>query len=228
VLMGAWAQSPGVRPRADANSYPATVHVPGATIAAAALSADQVKSAFGTDTYKNYIVLEVAFFPDPNETVKVSPNDFMLKIGGQGELLRPSTPANIANAIDEKNNPTHAPDVNRPVDVTTSSTIGYDSAGAYNPNTGKRQGVLYTGTEVTVAPGGTARPRSATSSSKGRGFDTMETELTAKALPDATVSRPQAGYLYFMAPKKKANGVYELDYLGDSGRVKLSVPPPSH
>jgi hypothetical protein len=226
MLTAAWAQTPGMRPRPDANSYPAHDHLPGATIAAVALSPAQVRTAFGSDTYKGYIVLEVAVFPDPNESVNLSPKDFMLKIGEVGELLRPSSPSTIALSIDEKNNPTHPPEVRRPVDVTTRSTIGYDSAGTYNPNTGKRQGAVYAGTEVDVAPGGStpAPPRA----NRGPRFDDMEAELNARALPEATISRPVAGYLYFIPPRKKASGTYNLDYSSDSGRLKLAVPPPSH
>jgi hypothetical protein len=226
VLTAAWAQTPGMRPRSDASSYPVHDHVPGATIAAVALTSAQVKTAFGSDTYKGYIVIEVAVYPDTG-TLNLSPKDFMLKIGETGELLRPSAPSTIALSIDEKNNPTHAPDVRRPVDVTTRTTIGYDSAGTYNPNTGKRQGVVYAGTEVDVAPGGstpTPQPRA----NPGPRFDDMEAELNAKALPEANVSRPVAGYLYFIPPRKKANGIYNLDYSSDAGRVKLAVPPPSH
>jgi hypothetical protein len=143
VLGAASAQTSGFPPRPGATDYPAKDHVPGATIAAAALSPTQVKNAFGTDTYKGYLVLEVAVFPDSIGTLNLSPKDFMLKIGGSGEILRPSAPSTVALSIDEKNNPSHPPDIRRPVDVTTTSTIGYDSAGAYNPNTGKRQGAIY-------------------------------------------------------------------------------------
>jgi hypothetical protein len=225
MLAAAWAQTPGMRPRPDAKDYPAHDHAPGATIAAVALSQAQVKTAFGSDTYKGYIVMEVAVYPDPNESVNLSPKDFMLKIGEGGELLRPSAPSTIALSIDEKNNPTRPPEIRRPVDVTTRSTIGYES-GVYNPNTGKRQGVVYTGTEVDVAPGGSTPvpPRA----NRGPRFDDMEAELNARALPEASVSRPVAGYLYFIPPKKKGGGAYNLDYSGDAGRLKLAVPPPSH
>jgi hypothetical protein len=224
MIAVAWAQTPGMRPRSDANDYPAHGRVPGATIAAVALSPAQVKTAFGSDTYKSFIVLEVAVYPDPNERVALSPKDFMLKIGETGDLLRPSAPATIALTIDEKNNPTHGPDINRPVDVTSRTTIGYDSAGTYNPNTGKRQGVVYAGSEVDVAPGRntTTQPRP----NRGPRFDDMEAELNARALPEVIVSRPVAGYLYFIPPKKKATGNFNLDYSSDAGRLKLPVPPP--
>jgi hypothetical protein len=221
------AQTSGIRPRPDAGSYPAEGHVRGATIAAVALSAAQVKSAFGTDTYKGFIVMEVAVFPDPNTALKLSPEDFILNIGASGEFLRPSAPATVALSIDEKNNPSHPPRVQAPVDVITTATIGYDSAGAYNPNTGKRQGAVYAGTEVAVAPAGTmGRNPAPPSRNKGRSLDQMEAELSAKALPETAALRPLAGYLYFVPPAKKAGGTYELDYSGDSGHVKLSVPPP--
>jgi hypothetical protein len=230
AMSAAWvqtsAQTSGIRPRPDAASYPAKDHVSGATIAAIALSPAQVKAVFGTDSYKGYIVLEVAVYPDSNSTLNLSPKDFMLKIGATGEILRSSAPSTVALSIDEKNNPSHPPEIRRPVDVTTTSTIGYDSAGAYNPNTGKTHGVVYTATQVDVAPGGTMPRPTPQPGNKGRGFDAMEAELSANALPEETVSRPVAGYLYFPAPKKKASGAFELDYSNDTDRVKLSVPPP--
>jgi hypothetical protein len=225
MLTAAWAQTPGTRPRPDANSYPIHGHVAGANIAAVTLSSSQVKNAFGSDTYKGYIVIEVAVFPDPKDTLDLSPKDFMLRIGENGELLRPSAPSTIALSIDEKNNPTHPPEIRRPVDVTTRTTIGYDSAGTYNPNTGKRQGVVYAGSEVDVAPGGSTPP--SPRANRGPRFDDMEAELNAKALPEAQISRPVAGYLYFIPPKKKG-GAYTLDYSSDAGRLQLTLPPPSH
>jgi hypothetical protein len=225
MLTAAWAQTPGMRPRPDANSYPIHGHVAGANIAAVTLSSSQVKNAFGSDTYKGYIVIEVAVFPDPKDTLDLSPKDFMLRIGENGELLRPSAPSTIALSIDEKNNPAHPPEIRRPVDVTTRTTIGYDSAGTYNPNTGKRQGVVYTGSEVDVAPGGSTPPSQR--ANRGPRFDDMEAELNAKALPEAQISRPVAGYLYFI-PAKKKGGAYTLDYSSDAGRLQLTLPPPSH
>jgi hypothetical protein len=229
IFTAAWAQTPGVRPRQDAGEYPAREHIPGATIAAALLSAAQVKSAFGTDTYKGFIVMEVAVFPDTsgpdaNGRLELSPKDFMVKINSSGELLRYAAPSTVALSIDEKNNPTHPPEIRGPVDVSTTSTIGYDSAGSINPNTGKRQGAVYTATEVDIAPAGTMRNNRPLRGNKGRGFDTMEAELSAKALPEVTVTQPIAGYLYFMPPKKKAGGSVELSYSSDAGRAKLLVP----
>lgn len=227
VSAAAWAQTSGIRPRPDATSYPAKGHIPDATIAAAALSAAQVKSVFGTDTYKDFIVMEVAVFPDPNGVLKVSPQDFILNIGATGEFLRPSAPAAVALFIEEKNNPVHPPSVRSPVDVMATTTIGYDSAGAYDPNTGKRRGAVYTATQAGVAPAGTMGGNPAPASrNKGRSLDQIEAELSAKALAESTTLRPLAGYLYFVPPGKKASGPYELNYSGDSGRVKLSVPPP--
>jgi hypothetical protein len=39
----------------------------------------------------------------------------------------------------------------------------------------------------------------------------MELELTEKGLPEGTVSRPVAGYLYFPSPGKKKSNVYQLE-----------------
>lgn len=221
-----WAQTPGMRPLPDASNYPVHDHLPGATMAAGAVSSARLKAVFGSNIYKGYIVIEVAVFPDPNEHLALSQRDFVLKIGETGELLRPSAPSTIAFAIDEKNHPSRTVDMRPQVDMTVRGTIGYDSAGTYNPSSGKRQGTVYAGSEVDVATGA-RRPTQARANSGPRVGD-MVTELEARALPETTVSQPVAGYLYFIPPKKKPNGNYNLDYSIDAGRLKLSVPPPAH
>ena len=218
-----FGQTPGMRPRPDADTYAAKAQAPGAMVAATALSAAQIKSAFGADTYKGYLMVEVAVYPDAG-AFAISPKDFMLRVGETGELLRPSAPATVALTIDEKNNPYRTPDIRKRADVTTTSMIGYDSAGTYNPNTGKRQGAVYAATEVDVSPGRTVPSQPKVT--KGPSFDRMEAELNDKVLPDGSFSRPVAGLLYFEAPKRQAKGNYNLDYLGDAGRVKLVVPAP--
>jgi hypothetical protein len=55
---------------------------------------------------------------------------------------------------------------------------------------------------------------------------TLESQLSDKALPQGRFSEPVAGFLYFpvKAIKKKSNGAYEMNYLGDpSGKVQLQI-----
>jgi hypothetical protein len=53
----------------------------------------------------------------------------------------------------------------------------------------------------------------------------MELELTAKGLPEASVSSPVAGYLYFPVTKKKnKKAVRQLDYTLAGHKVVLTLP----
>jgi hypothetical protein len=203
-----WAQSPDL--------YPARGHVKGATIAAVALTPALTKAAFGSNLYKDYLVIEVAVFPDADGSLKLSTKDFVLKTSEAGDWLRSVAPSTIAMTIDEKNNPKHPPDIHKAVDVTTTNTVEYQSGS-------KRQGGgVYTGTEVDVGPAG--RTPTPPSQHRGPQFDDMENELSARALPETIVKKPVTGFLYFFPPKKKEHSAYTLDYSGDAGEVKLTVP----
>ena len=76
VLMAA---SPGIRPRADANSYPANEAKPDFSIGAARIPSDQVKKMFKPNLdHAGYVVIEVGVFPAPGKDVDLYPTDFTL------------------------------------------------------------------------------------------------------------------------------------------------------
>jgi hypothetical protein len=52
----------------------------------------------------------------------------------------------------------------------------------------------------------------------------IERELYEKGLPEAKVSFPVAGYLYFPLPKAKKDAKYQLVYSGRSEPFTLSLP----
>ena len=221
------SQTAGIRPRPTAGEYPVQEQVAGATVAAAALSKEQVRNTFATNLADGYIVLEIAVYPSSVEKseaqkVSVSPDDFMLKIGGSTDLVRPASPDTVASVLQRKNAPrsTSASDVT----VYPTANIGY---GRGTTPDGRRVGGWDTGVGVGVGVGGANDPRYPTPASTDRDRGVMRAELSDKALPDGPVVKPVAGYLYFPAPsKKKDSGVFELNYYGSSGKAHLFLPLP--
>jgi hypothetical protein len=54
----------------------------------------------------------------------------------------------------------------------------------------------------------------------------MEMELSERALQDAVITKPAAGYLYFPLGKRKVDS-YEVEYQAPDGtRLKLTVASP--
>jgi hypothetical protein len=214
----------GIRPRPDVTDYPAHEAGSGLTLAAAAIPAEQVKHMFATDLSR-YIVVELAVFPEPGQDIDLITGDFALKIGADGDLIRPANPRAVAGVLQRKNSPRQG----RASDVTVypSATIGYETGPVYDPATGRtRGGGVYTGGGVGVGVGdpGPTAPRPG---STDRDRVTMEQELQDKAVPEGKTSRVVAGYLYFPRPSgKQRNALYEITYYGQGGKMKIAVPPP--
>lgn len=215
----------GIRPRPAASDYPAQEHGTGLTIAAAVISPEQVRSMFATDLTRGYIVVELAVYPEAGQTVDLSPADFMLKIGADGESVRSVNARAIASAIQRKNTPKQS----RASDIVLypTATIGYESGPSYDSGTGRRRsGGVYTGAGVGIATGNGGGLPTPAPGSTDRDRVTMQQELEDKGLPEGVATKAVAGYLYFPRPSgKQRNGVYEITYLGTKGKVRLVAQP---
>lgn len=215
LLTGALADSTkGLKPRPNASSYP--VHQQQAVIALGAeqLSNTQVQHAFATELDKRYIVVEIGVFP-AKDAITLAPDDFMLRVPGSNQMLRPVSPETIATVLHKK------PATQRDVTVTPVMGVGYETGGT-NPNGTRDRGGWSTSTGAIVGVGdkqvgGTESDRK-----------TMETELRDKQLPPGEAKQPVAGYLYFPVPSKKTKGNYELQYLKNGEKVSLSLNTPSN
>ena len=94
VLMAA---APGIRPRADANSYPVHQEQSDFSIGAVLLAPEQVKKMFKPDlNHAGYVVIEVGVFPAPGKDVDLYPTDFTLSAGDKSAALRPISADTIA------------------------------------------------------------------------------------------------------------------------------------
>lgn len=221
----ATAQTPatGVHPRATPADYAASRQTNGTTYAAALVSADQVRHIFASDITKSYVVFELAVYPPQPGSTVVSPDDFLVKTGGNSEFVHPADAATIASVIQQKNMPPRR--VDHTSDVVTSAGVGYETG--TDPYTGRRVHDTYTEIDVGVgAAPKTFPPPPPRAGSSPQDRQLLENQLADKALPKGSFPQPVAGFLYFPAASlKKPKGDYHLQYLSDaSGRVDLVIP----
>jgi len=218
----------GIRPRGNATDYPAHETASGITIAGAVIPPEQCRRMFSADLdHAGYVVVEVALYPENNREVDLSSTDFMLRVGSETDTTRAVSARTLAASLYKKED-NHQPKVNLPVDVATSSTIGWENG--RDPITGQRRSGVYTGGGVGVGTGTGRRdpndPPPPSSTSRGRA--TVEQELLDKALPEGPTRRVVAGYLYFPKPSKKTkNGSYEMTYYAEPDKIRLVLPSPA-
>lgn len=227
IVAGAFVASAqaitGIHPRARAGDYDASQQRGTVTYAASVLSADQVKHIFAIDISKSYLVFEVACYPSQARQMRIDADDFLIKAGKDSEFVHPADAVTVASVIQQKNAPGRPSNNNSA--VYTSANVGYESG--TDPYTGRRVHGVYTGADVGVGPVDSGPPFPAPPGSTPQDRMILESQLSDKALPQGSFSAPVAGFLYFpvKAIKKKSNGAYQMNYLGDpSGKVQLRIP----
>ncbi len=217
-----YADAPrGTVPRAAAESYPAHTISNGVSIGAVLLTADQARKAFASDVDRCCVVVEVALYPEKNSGVKVSLNDFVLRVTGTDVATRPSTAEVLAAKLQKQSAPSSSSSGHDVVLYPTAG-VGYESGG-YDPVTGQRRpGGVVTSAGVGVGIGG-SQPQGPASTDRDR--RTMELELSEKALPEGNASAPVSGYLYFAFPSRKdKKATRQLEYMLNGEKVVLQLP----
>jgi hypothetical protein len=223
----------GIRPRPSASDYPAHQNGASATVAAAMLTPEQIRKQFAVDlNHLGYVVVEVGLYPDPSKNVEVAARDFMMRVTPEGTTLRPVSASTIAAQLHKKEGPASSTKVpNSPVQVSTGTTIGYESGGVY-PNGQRRPGGVYTATGVGVGVGGPGQrpddPRGTPPRPSAQGKDTdslsVQVDLENQALPEGKIDQPVAGYLYFTKPVLKKKSSLDLTWYGPGEQVKVPLP----
>ncbi len=230
------ASAPGIRPRADANSYPVHQEPGDYSIGAALIPPAQVKKIFVANLDRaGYVVIEIGVFPAAGKDVDLYPADFTLWVGENSAALRAVDGDTIAEILTGAKQ--DQPRIHDPHDINTSAGIGIGRVSYPDPVTGRRTTGTVTETDAGVGVGGPA-PRPC------RGYDCDTTapappppqttsvqkahaigqELWEKSLPDGKTSQSVAGYLYFPKPPGKAkDAAWELRYEPPTGRIKLPL-----
>ena len=197
----------GIAPRATVDDYPAHAVQNGVAIGATILSTEETRRAFTADLNRCCLVVEVALFPAKDAALKVSLDDFVLRVVGSDDVTRPASAEILAGRL-QRQSETAAPP--HPPEVHGSAGVTYGT-GPYGHSTG---------TEASVGVGVGAQPSHSGSDSQRKA---IQQELSAKALPEGSASVPVAGYVYFSAERKK-RFTYQLEYRLNGEKVVVPLP----
>jgi hypothetical protein len=202
-------------PRESAEKYAAHAEQDGVSVGAERLTRKQVAKEFVAEVNRCCLVVQVAVYPKKDGTFELSLDDFALVVDGSDVPVRPEKVTVIAAKLEKKNNS------NGNVTTAVGVGVGYDSGTYTDPNTGqptKSHGV-YTTTSVGVGVGSSVPPAGA-----DRGRDAIARELGEKSLPEAKITVPVAGYLYFSISKPRKDAKYSLECSLKNGTLILPLP----
>src|SRR5579864_2865974 len=115
----------GTVPRATAENYPAHAVRDGLGIGAVLLTADQARKAFASDVERCCRVVEVALYPQKDHPVKISLDNFVLRLSGTDAAAKPSSAEVLAAKLQKKAAP--PPSSGHDVTVYPSAGVGYES-----------------------------------------------------------------------------------------------------
>jgi len=189
----------GKEARAEASRYPASAQQTQLSIGAQWLTLEQIRKSFATELHRGVLVVEVAVYPEKGKSINVSRSAFLIRPTGSEKTSKPMHPAAAAQTAERPSGEGLETDAYQQVG------IGYETGRIYDPATGqeRKETRVYTSTGAGASvgtKGGPARTE--------RDRKLMERELTEKGLPEGTVSRPVAGYLYFAVSEKKRSEVF--------------------
>lgn len=198
----------GTSPRATADDYPAHAVQNGVAIGATILSMEDTRRAFTPDLNRCCLVVEVALFPAKDATLKVSLDDFVLRVVGTDDVTRPASAEILAGRLQRQSEAPspHPPEAHGSAGVTYGTGPGGHSVG----------------TETSIGVGVGAPPQSPRAESDAQ-RKAIQQELSAKALPEGNASAPVAGYVYFSAERKK-RFTYQLEYTLNGEKVVVPLP----
>lgn len=208
----AFATDPGVPPRPSSGDYPVDGHTDAAAIAAEIMPINRVEKMFSPEIARQYVVIEVAIYPDNGVPFEVRNSDFGLRVGQH--TTRADRPIDVAPWPETRGG------IRSPIDVTTETGVIYQRSD--DPVYGRRQGVgTYNGVGVS-APGQDPLPPPPDPRLDPR---VIADKAQRFALPEGTAKSAIAGYLYFPRyEKKKKSDSIELKYARDDVEVNLKFP----
>ena len=202
----------GLTPRGSPADYPVYESTSNSTIAAVRVKSEQVAKTLSTGIDRNYVVVEVAVYPEGGATVDVQYSDFALRFAGRQETF-PVTPKEASVPWRENGG------IKDRVQVTTET--GVIVATQKDPVNG-RQTSVGTYERVGVAVGNPGPPDQPP---PGPDPSVVEERLQARALPQGKTSKAIAGYVYFpRPPKNPKDNSSTLVYFKDGKSIDLTLP----
>jgi hypothetical protein len=193
-------EAKGMPPRLTPADYQAHTQAGTLTIAAE-FAGHAVPSPQGPLTMEDYVSVEVGLFGPPDPKVKLSADDFTLRINGKKSPL-PSQPYGlvIGNVKDPEWEPPEK------VEAKSKTSLGGGGGGGgEKPEPGALPPVVHIPIEVQRA---------------------MALRVRKAALPEGDRTLPVAGLIFFQY-RGKASGIHsiELIYAGPAGKATLALQP---
>lgn len=203
----------GTAPRSSAERYKAHATHGQVSVGAELLTRREVSKVFAADMNSCCLVVQVAVYPNEEEPLKLSRDDFMLAIEGTDVAARPQSAIVLSAKLTK--------DADGGVTTAASVGVGVDFGTYTDPSTGRPVHVRGVTTSASVGVGlGGSVPATVTE----RQREVIERELSEKSLPEARISVPVSGYLYFSLPKHKKPAKYRLEYALKDETLTLHLP----
>jgi hypothetical protein len=204
----------GTAPRASAAKYGSHAEKDRFSLGAEFLPRKEASKVFAADVNSCCLVVQVAVYPEKDDTVDLSLFDFSLVEVKTDNSVRPESPTTVAARLEKKKNPPHG------VDAATYGRVGYESGTYIDPVTGQPVHIRGVSTAAGV---GVSNGNSVPADVADRDREIIEHELYEKGLAEGKVSVPVAGYLYFALPNAKKSVKYQLVYSGRSEPLILPL-----
>lgn len=203
----------GTAPRSAADKYKKHASHGNLSVGAELLTRKEVAKEFAADLNGCCVVVQIAVYPDEVSPLTLSRDDFSLTVEGTDVAVRPQSAAVVSAKLSK--------DASAGVATAASVGVGVELGTYTDPVTGQPVHVrgIATSASVGVGIGGSLPPTDAE-----RAREVMERELAEKSLPEAKISVPVSGYLYFSLPKQKKPVKYRLEYAIGDQKLILSLP----
>ncbi len=173
-------------------------------ISAVPLDKDQIRQELGSDLDPGFVVVRVNFRPVSDKPVEISLDDFLLVSAKDGERSEAFAPSQIAG--------------NTTLVVTPQGA----KATSRRPRPSFGIGGLYGGVGNSTTQTPTDSKVEATHSDKD---NPLLAALTAKVLPEKSVTEPISGLLYFEMNEKLKTKDMEFHYKGPGGKLVFRFRP---
>ena len=199
----------GTPPKSKATDYPVHVQMETVTLAAEYL-VHSLPTRAGTLIANDYLVVEVAFYGPPFSRLKMSPDNFILKINGKSETLTPEAPGMVSQSIKF---PSARPHLEAGGSVSAGDgtvSVGPRAPPSQFPGDGNER----------TAPGQPATVKTVEEEAS------IQARVQGAALPEREQPLPRSGLLYFLYRGKVKNiRTLDLYYEGSMGRSTLKLLP---
>jgi len=187
----------GLPPRATAADYQANAAAGTVTIAAEFLG-HAVPTEKGTLSTETYVVVEAGIFGQPDAGIKLSLEDFSLRINGKNDPL-PSQPSGLVGKSLKD------PDLEPPASASSKNKTSVNGGGASPGDSNAPPAPFHIPIEVQRS---------------------MQQRVQKAALPEGERTLPVAGLLFFQySGKAKSIRSVDLIYNGPAGKATLELQP---